>query len=449
MFARKIKVQIAVFLVIAIAGITYTGAEYAGLGRLLGSTGYRVTVQLADSGGIFSNAEVTYRGVPVGRVGPLHLNEAGVAVDLQIDPDAPPIPASSRAVVADRSAVGEQYVDLQPQERGGPVLAEGSVIPVERTAIPPAPDSVLSNLDKLVTSVPNDSLRTVVDESHAAFDGAGPGLQQLLDSANSLTSTATQHLPQTRSLLTSGGTVLRTQAQDAQRIQQFSSGLNRISGQLRRSDPDVRGVLDAAPRAGRQVDDVLRTSGPQLGVLTANLLTTTQITTARKDGLEQLLVQLPIMTASTPGMSDSKDTGHLAYIFNYDDPLPCTEGYGGTKHRPSSDLTDIPVNHGAHCAEPPNSPTGVRGSQNAPEGPPPTAVSPPGSPAFGEPASPGVPGEQSGPGERSGPGRPAGSAEPAGPPGPGSAPEPVRGPVELLDPGGSPRNLAQLLGLPG
>ena len=445
MFARKIKVQIALFLVIAVAGITFTGVEYTGLGQMLGHTGYRVTLQLADSGGIFTNAEVTYRGVPVGRVGQLHLTDSGVAVDLNIDPDAPEIPANSRAVVADRSAVGEQYVDLQPQARGGPSLNEGSVIPVERTALPPAPDQVLSNLDRLVASVPNDSLRTVVDESHAAFDGTGPSLQKLLDSANSLTNTATQHVPQTRSLLSNGRTVLRTQAQDADRLDQFSTGLNQISGQLRRSDGDLRGVLDAAPRAGQQVDEVLRTTGPQLGVLTANLLTTTQITTARTPALEQMLVELPIMTAYVPGMSAPNDTGRLTYNFNFDDPPPCIRGYEGTAHHSAEDQRKLPVNHNARCTEPHGSPIEVRGSQNAPSGPPPVAVPPPAAPGFA-PAQPPQAGQapQAGQPTRADQAQPV---DPAAPPGLGR--DPLPGPIGLLDPGGSPRNLAQLLGLPG
>lgn len=440
MFARKIKVQIALFLAIAVVGITFTGVEYTGLGQLLGNTGYRVTLQLADSGGIFSNAEVTYRGVPVGRVGQLHLTDSGVAVDLNIDPSAPEIPANSRAVVADRSAVGEQYVDLQPPARGGPKLGEGSVIPVQNTALPPAPDAVLNNLDKLVASVPNDSLRTVVDESHAAFNGTGPNLQKLLDSANSFTNTATEHLPQTQSLLSNGGTVLRTQAQDADRLDQFSTGLDQISGQLRRSDGDLRGVLDAAPRAGQQIDQVLRTTGPQLGVLTANLLTTTQITTARTPALKQMLVELPIMTAYVPGMSNPNDTGRMTYNFNLDDPPPCIKGYEGTAHRSAEDQTNIPVNHNAQCKEPPGSPIEVRGSQNAPKGPPPTAVPlPPAVPGADvqPPSQPAQPNQ----------GNQALPVDPQQPPGLGR--DPLPGPIGLLDPGGSPRNLAQLLGLPG
>ena len=53
--------------------------------RLLGATTYPVHVQLADSGGIFTGADVTYRGVSVGRVGPLTLTATGVDVQLDID----------------------------------------------------------------------------------------------------------------------------------------------------------------------------------------------------------------------------------------------------------------------------------------------------------------------------------------------------------------------------
>src|SRR5207248_152501 len=81
--------------------------NYIGLGaRLLGAQ-YTISADFPDSGGVFPNAEVTYRGVPVGRVSAMHLLPDGVRVDLRIDPHKPHIPASAKAVVTDRSAVGE------------------------------------------------------------------------------------------------------------------------------------------------------------------------------------------------------------------------------------------------------------------------------------------------------------------------------------------------------
>jgi len=174
MLLRGTKVRLFLFSLIAVVGIVYVGGTYAGLDRLFFSRGYRVTVQLADSGGIFTNAEVTYRGVAIGRVTELHLSDTGIDVVLDIEDGTPPIPANAKAVVANRSAVGEQYVDLVPPNDSAPYLADGSVISRDHTTIPPGPEVLLSNVDNLVTSVPTDSLRTVVDELDQAFRGTGP-----------------------------------------------------------------------------------------------------------------------------------------------------------------------------------------------------------------------------------------------------------------------------------
>lgn len=364
MINRRSKVQILLLVAIAVVGMTYTGAEYAGLDRMLGARGYVVTMRLTDSGGIFTNAEVTYRGVTVGRVAELRLTDWGVEVDLDIE-SSTPIPADTRALVANRSAIGEQYVELEPDDESGPYLDDGSVIPLDRTAIPPSPESVLGNLDAFVTSVPIESLRTVVDELDTAFTGAGEPLQRLLDSADSLTGTAIDHLPQTTGLLADGRTVLETQQAEAANIAAFGKGLGRISAQLKKSDPDLRTVIGQAPVVARQVDDVLRTSGTDLGVLVANLLTTTQITTSRKDAIEQALVVYPIVVATTRTTSPD-GTGHLGLVFNFFDPMSCTRGYETTVQRPANDVTAVPANSQAYCAEPPNSPISVRGAQNAP-----------------------------------------------------------------------------------
>lgn len=377
MITSRMKLQIALFLIIAITGVAYAGGEYAGLGRMFGRDGYRVVLQLADSGGIFTNAEVAYRGVPVGRVGQLHVTDSGVNVDLNLDASGPKIPAGTRAMVANRSAVGEQYVELEADHDKPPFLADGGVIRQPSTALPPRPENVLANLDGLVSSVPTDSLRTVVNELDPAFRAAGPDLQALMDNANSFVSTANQHVPQTRNLLSDARIVLQTQQQQANQIATFSAGLNRIAGQLNKSDPDIRNLLGVAPQVAQQVDDIVRTTGPQLSVLMANLLTTAKITNTRTAGLQQLLVTLPVATAFIPGLGDANDTGHQAFVMNFDDPLACMRGYEGTQRRPASDTSPAPANLNVHCAEPPGSPTDVRGSQNAPVGGKPVVVPPP------------------------------------------------------------------------
>src|SRR5690606_41798699 len=90
---------------------------------------YTVDARFPTGGGIFPNAEVTYRGVPVGRVGALSVTDDGINVELRLDNRGPPIPASARPVVANRSANGEQYADLRQSADDGHRLQQSSGLP--------------------------------------------------------------------------------------------------------------------------------------------------------------------------------------------------------------------------------------------------------------------------------------------------------------------------------
>jgi phospholipid/cholesterol/gamma-HCH transport system substrate-binding protein len=406
MLTRQVRLQLIAFAVIAVVAIVYAAFRFTDVGRVFGADGYTVKMNLNESGGIFSNAEVTYRGYNVGRVGEIHLTHDGIQVDLDIDPDAPDIPADLDAVVANRSAVGEQYVDLRPRINRGPFLTASSVISADRTVTPVSTDTVLRDLDSLATSVPTDSLRTVVDELDKAFAGTGDDLQVLLDSTSDFTASAREHLPQTITLINDGGVVLDTQNVQAGNITSFAGDLNALAQQLKTSDPDLRRLITQTPKLAAQVSGVLRESGPGLGVLFANLLTTSDIVRARKDGVEYALVSYPLFSAAGQGLLKS-DPGqaHLGLALNLFNPPPCTQGYEQTQRRNGTDTTgaDAPTPAQTYCAEPPGSPINVRGSANAPYGGKPVAQDQPnaGPPAAVAPqAGPlaGLPGTVSGPG---------------------------------------------------
>ncbi|RCW46788.1 phospholipid/cholesterol/gamma-HCH transport system substrate-binding protein [Halopolyspora algeriensis] len=364
MLSRKVRIQIAAFVAVALVGVSYAGARYAGLDRLFGPRGYVVTMQLADSGGIFSNAEVTYRGVPVGRVGNLRLTDNGVAVPLDIEPSAPPIPENVKAVVAQRSAVGEQYVDLRPQSTGGPYLDGESVIPQQATETPLPVEDLLTNLDALVKSVPKDALRTVVDELGKGFAGTGPDLQKILDTSSDFVAEAQQHLPQTRKLLEDGKTVLATQNEQGSAIRSFSEDLRLVSEQLKRSDGDLRAVIEQAPATARQLSGLLRETGPQLTNLVRNLTSTSEMLATKTDAIEQMMVTYPLVTAGAYTVTPGDGTAHFGLVVNTFDPMPCY--YESTEKRAGNELAPVPLNTEAQCKVPPDSPTAVRGARNAP-----------------------------------------------------------------------------------
>ncbi len=159
---------------------------------------------------------MTYLGTPVGRVGSLHLRPDGVRVDLDLTSGGLRIPATAQAVVASRSAIGEQYVDLRPSSTGGPHLSDGSVI--SDTAIPVPIQDVVSSAVDVTGSVPLNDLKTVVTELGKAFDGNGENLRTLVDSLANLSRSGNDNLPQTISLIRNSDTVLTTQAAQSDEI---------------------------------------------------------------------------------------------------------------------------------------------------------------------------------------------------------------------------------------
>ncbi|GAA3462927.1 MlaD family protein [Saccharothrix longispora] len=363
MTTRRVRVRIALFTVIALLGVSYVGAEYAGL--VVVDDGYAVRVELARTGGLFTGGEVTYRGVPVGRVGPIRLVDRRVEVELRITAGAPPIPADLEAVVANRSAVGEQYVDLRPRGADGPYLVDGSVIPESRTTLPLPVEKVLTDLDELARSVPVDSLRTVVDELDQALRGTGPDLQVLLDATTRFIETAGEHLPQTTRLLNDSATVLQTQLDHSAAIDSFADSALLVAERLRASDGDLRRVIAAAPGAATEVSALLRDSGPNLGVLLSNLLTTADVLVTRQGQLEEVLVTVPdAVSVGASAVRGGQASFGLALTFF--DPPPCHAGYEGTRKKTGLDTSAGEFNTGATCALPRGSATGVRGSQNAP-----------------------------------------------------------------------------------
>jgi phospholipid/cholesterol/gamma-HCH transport system substrate-binding protein len=366
MLTRTVRLQVLAFVVIALAAVAFVGANYAGLGRLLGGGTYTVRLELADGGGLFTNSEVTYRGVAVGRVGQMRLTDRGMEADLLVDDSAPDIPVDTKAVVANRSAIGEQYVDLQPRGDGAPFLSDGDVIRKEQTSVPMPVTTLLSNLSDLNQSVPTESLRVVVDELYTAMNDTGPSLQLLLDSTMSFTDEASQHLPQTQMLISDGATVLKTQLDSSSAWRQFSHNAKLFAHELASSDGDLRQLIGAAPAAATQLSQLLADTNPGLPVLVANLLTTSEIFESRIGGMRQLFVNLPKAVAVT-STSIRPNGAHLSIVLNFWDPAPCVAGYN-TPYRQGEDTSYLPFDTTSACTLPYGDERLVRGAQNAPEG---------------------------------------------------------------------------------
>ncbi|MCZ4499492.1 MAG: virulence factor Mce family protein [Marmoricola sp.] len=367
MITSRTKKQLLAFVFITLVGVSYVGARYARLDRLVYDSAYKVNAHFSQSGGIFTGAEVTYRGVGVGQVSDMKLTEDGVNVVLRIDKGYDKIPADTLALVGNKSAVGEQYVELDPRSDAGPYLKNNSVIAPADTAVPVSTTEILTNLDQFVTSVPQDKLRTVVSELGSAFKGTGDDIGQIIDTSNAFIKTANDNFDVTKALIEDSNTVLRTQADKGSAIRNFARDLSLFSGTLADNDASLRLLIDNGSATATELQTFLAENQVDLGSLINNLVTTGNIIVKHLPGIRQILVLYPYMVAGGYTVAAKSPTGYNArfgFILTQT-PAVCKQGYDPKERRSPTDLSERHMDMDAKCTEA-ASKSNARGAQNAP-----------------------------------------------------------------------------------
>jgi phospholipid/cholesterol/gamma-HCH transport system substrate-binding protein len=174
--------------------------------------------------------------------------------------------------------------------------------------------------------------------------------------------------------------VLQTQLDLHDPIASWAHSLNLLSDQLKKSDPDIRRLLDTGPSSLGVVRKFVQDNRTDLGATLANLATIGTIMVRHRDGIEEVFELYPalaaggqsvIRNANQPG-SATAALGLVTQTTPRDcgDPKKGSEGYQGTVLRSPSDLTPEAPNVAAHCSAPESSGVNVRGSQNVPGGDP-------------------------------------------------------------------------------
>lgn len=309
MISRLTKIQLVIFAIVTLLGGAFVGGRYAQVDRLFVDRSFPVTAQFADSGGIFAGAQVTYRGIPVGKVGKLEFKDDGVRATLDIENSAPKISADLVAVVANKSAIGEQFVDLQPRSNSAPYLAKGTAISVKNTRIPIDTTTLLVDTNDLVRSINTDDLRTVVDELGQAFESTGTDLATILDTSSAFIQEADDNIDVTRALIRGSDSVLQTQIDKQGALDTFSKNLRLFSDSFVEADPDLRRLLDEGSVSATTLREVVDENAETLGKAVNDLVTANRPLSQNVLGLQAIFILYPYLVEGSFSVLDPKQEG--------------------------------------------------------------------------------------------------------------------------------------------
>ncbi len=143
-----------------------------------------ITAYFPTATAIYPGDEVRVSGVKVGTIDTIEPEGTQTKMTLKVDRDVP-IPADAKAVIVAQNLVAARYVQLTPAYRSGdgPTMADGAVIPSDRTAVPVEWDEVKTQLMRLATDlgpqtgVSGTSISRFVDSAANALDGNGEKLR--------------------------------------------------------------------------------------------------------------------------------------------------------------------------------------------------------------------------------------------------------------------------------
>ena len=127
MLTRFIKIQLVLFTLLTIIAVVVLGWYYLKLPSVAGIGTYDLHAKLPRSGGLYSTANVTYRGTQIGKVTAVNPTETGAEATLRID-NRYKIPIDSVPNVHSVSAIGEQYLDLVSTGNQGQYYQNGQTI---------------------------------------------------------------------------------------------------------------------------------------------------------------------------------------------------------------------------------------------------------------------------------------------------------------------------------
>ena len=143
-----------------------------------------VTARFDNAAGLYEGNEVSVLGIPVGRVSEIVPHGTHVAVTLEIDADID-VPADVHAVAVSTSVLTDRHVELTPVYRGGPTLADGTVIGPDRTRTPVEFDRLLAMADSLALELEGDGagdgpVARLLDVGAGMTAGNGVGIRAAL-----------------------------------------------------------------------------------------------------------------------------------------------------------------------------------------------------------------------------------------------------------------------------
>jgi len=284
---------------------------------------------LPEAAGLKAGDPVRVSGLHVGRVNSVELGDEGVDVEFTITETGVELGDETTAEVSVDTVLGDKALELV--SAGAGALAEGAVIPVERTSVPYDVTEALTDLQTETSQIDVEQVAQALQQVAVTVEGATPEIRQALRGVSRISATINGRDEALRQLLGRADRFSAILADRSGDLTEIIAQGNLLFAELVERRDDISALLSNLSSMSQQlsgfVADNERTLGPAVDALNTVIATLQQ----NKGNLSKALSGMAVYAT---GLGEVVSSGEFftAYLQNL---LP------GNLLTPSIDFSDV------------------------------------------------------------------------------------------------------------
>jgi virulence factor Mce-like protein len=239
-----------------------------------GPEGYRIHALFQETGLLVPNADVRISGVNVGKVTAVQARGVNSYVTMDLKQAYAPIPVDARAILRQKTLLGEAYVELSPGTGSGRKFHDGGTIPATQVENTQALDQVLGSFDRPTQR----DLQALLDGTATALAGRGQDLNNTignLDPAvtelSAVVGALNQQQGDIRSVINNGATVLTTVGDRSSDLRSLLSAGNQVLSATASESGALTATINALPPFETELRTTLTSLNTTLGIARPSL----------------------------------------------------------------------------------------------------------------------------------------------------------------------------------
>jgi ABC-type transporter Mla subunit MlaD len=217
----------------------------------LAARGYEMKVPFTEAGLLATQSDVRISGVSVGKVSGIELGDHGRAIaTIELDDTYAPIPANTKAILRQKTLLGETYVELTPGDEQGPKLPDGGSLPAAQV-------SQATQLDEIFRTFDPDTriaFQTWMRDAAVALRGRGVDLnnafgelEPFFDDANKVVRTLDTQGAAVRQLVKNTGTVFHALSERRGQLRSLILNTEHVFNVTAQRDADLQALFTVFP----------------------------------------------------------------------------------------------------------------------------------------------------------------------------------------------------------